>query len=47
LVLRPHLDDATEQRLEAEVKAELDDAVEFARSSPYPSPEEALEDVYA
>jgi TPP-dependent pyruvate/acetoin dehydrogenase alpha subunit len=33
--------------LEAEVKAELDDAVEFARSSPYPSPEEALEDVYA
>ena len=47
LVLRPHLDDATEERLEAEVKAELDDAVEFARSSPYPSPEEALEDVYA
>jgi TPP-dependent pyruvate/acetoin dehydrogenase alpha subunit len=47
LVLRPHLDDATEARLEAEVKAELDDAVEFARSSPYPSPEEALEDVYA
>ena len=47
LVLRHHLDDATEERLEAEVKAELDDAVEFARSSPYPSPEEALEDVYA
>ena len=47
LVLRPHLDDAAEERLEAEVKAELDDAVEFARSSPYPSPEEALEDVYA
>jgi TPP-dependent pyruvate/acetoin dehydrogenase alpha subunit len=46
-VLRPKLDDATEARLEAEVKAELDDAVEFARSSPYPSPEEALEDVYA
>jgi TPP-dependent pyruvate/acetoin dehydrogenase alpha subunit len=47
LVLRPRLDDGTEERLEAEVKAELDDAVEFARSSPFPSPEEALEDVYA
>jgi TPP-dependent pyruvate/acetoin dehydrogenase alpha subunit len=32
---------------EAGVKAELDDAVEFARVSPYPSPEEALDDVYA
>ena len=34
-------------RLEAEVKAELDEAVEFARSSPYPDPADALEHVYA
>ena len=31
----------TASALEAEVKAELDDAVEFARSSPFPTPEEA------
>jgi len=30
-----------------EMKAELDRAVEFAAKSPYPLPEEALEDVYA
>ena len=33
--------------LESEVRAELDDAVEFARSSPQPDPAEALEDIYA
>jgi TPP-dependent pyruvate/acetoin dehydrogenase alpha subunit len=38
--------DALEQA-EADVHAELDDAVEFARSSPYPDPRTALEDVYA
>ena len=30
-----------------EVKAELDAAIEFAKSSPFPKPEEALEDLYA
>jgi pyruvate dehydrogenase E1 component alpha subunit len=29
-----------------EVKAELDAAIEFAKSSPYPKPEDALEDLY-
>jgi pyruvate dehydrogenase E1 component alpha subunit len=41
------LGEATVAELEAEVKAELDDAVEFARSSPFPAPEEAFEGVYA
>jgi TPP-dependent pyruvate/acetoin dehydrogenase alpha subunit len=35
------------QRAEAEVAAELEDAVAFARSSPDPSPEDAFEGVYA
>jgi TPP-dependent pyruvate/acetoin dehydrogenase alpha subunit len=34
-------------RVAAEVESELEDAVEFARTSPDPSPEQALEDVYA
>jgi TPP-dependent pyruvate/acetoin dehydrogenase alpha subunit len=33
--------------IEAQVTAELDDAVEFARQSPMPRPEEALEDILA
>ena len=33
--------------LEEEVRAELDDAVEFARNSPLPDPSEAFKDVYA
>ncbi|MGE5623639.1 MAG: thiamine pyrophosphate-dependent dehydrogenase E1 component subunit alpha [Methanocella sp.] len=33
--------------LEAEVNAQLDEAVEYGKSSPLPAPEEALEDVYA
>jgi TPP-dependent pyruvate/acetoin dehydrogenase alpha subunit len=47
LVLGAHLDEATLEQLEAEVKAELDDAVEFARNSPFPEPDEALVGVYA
>jgi TPP-dependent pyruvate/acetoin dehydrogenase alpha subunit len=47
IVLAARLDEETVARLEAEVKAELDEAVEFARSSPYPDPESALEHVYA
>lgn len=40
-------DEAALAKLEDEVTAELDDAVEFARSSPDAAPELALEDVYA
>jgi TPP-dependent pyruvate/acetoin dehydrogenase alpha subunit len=47
IVLAARLDEETVARLEAEVKAELDEAVEFARSSPYPDPADALEHVYA
>ncbi len=35
------------QTIHAEVKAELDDALAFAEASPFPQPEEALEDLYA
>lgn len=33
--------------VEAEVEAVIDDAVEFARQSPYPAPEDAFEDIWA
>jgi len=46
-VLAPALGDPERDRLEADVKAALDDAVEFARSSPFPEPEDAFSDVYA
>jgi TPP-dependent pyruvate/acetoin dehydrogenase alpha subunit len=29
-----------------EVKAELDAAIEFAKSSPFPEPEDALQDLF-
>jgi pyruvate dehydrogenase E1 component alpha subunit len=35
------------QQIEKEVSTEIEQAVKFAMESPYPSPEEALEDVYA
>jgi TPP-dependent pyruvate/acetoin dehydrogenase alpha subunit len=47
LVAGAHLEQAALEQLEADVRAELDDAVEFARSSPLPDPSEALEGVYA
>ncbi len=40
---------ATQDDLDAECKAAqktVDEAIQFARSSPYPKPEEALEDVF-
>ena len=46
-VLAPALSDPERERLEADVKEELDDAVEFARSSPFPEPDDAFTDVYA
>lgn len=47
VVLAARLDEQDVARLEAEVKAELDEAVEFARNSPDPDPAAALEHVYA
>jgi pyruvate dehydrogenase E1 component alpha subunit len=35
------------QKIESDVKIEIEEAVRFALDSPYPAPEEALEDVYA
>jgi pyruvate dehydrogenase E1 component alpha subunit len=35
------------QQIEKEVSDEIEEAVKFAMQSPYPAPEEALEDVYA
>ncbi|MGB9672379.1 MAG: thiamine pyrophosphate-dependent dehydrogenase E1 component subunit alpha, partial [Candidatus Norongarragalinales archaeon] len=41
------LTEAEIQQIEREVSAEIEEAVKFAMESPYPEPEEALEDVYA
>lgn len=35
------------KQIETEVAAEIENAVKFAKESPYPAPEEALDDVYA
>jgi pyruvate dehydrogenase E1 component alpha subunit len=35
------------QQIEKEVSTEIEETVKFAKESPYPAPEEALEDVYA
>ena len=42
-----HLDDAAWEKLEADVKAEVEDAFQFAEESPDPDPEELYTDVYA
>jgi TPP-dependent pyruvate/acetoin dehydrogenase alpha subunit len=47
LVLGAKLDANIVEQIESDVRAELDDAVEFAGNSPFPDPAEALEDVYA
>jgi TPP-dependent pyruvate/acetoin dehydrogenase alpha subunit len=47
VLLEAQLPEAEVERAEEEVRAELDDAVEFARSSPFPDARAALEDVYA
>jgi pyruvate dehydrogenase E1 component alpha subunit len=41
------LNQEQDEKIRAEVKAAVDEAVKFAIESPYPKPEEALEDVYA
>lgn len=40
-------DEATLAAIDAEVAAEVDDALEFARQSPYPTIEDAFDDVFA
>jgi pyruvate dehydrogenase E1 component alpha subunit len=40
------LDDAEIREVEKEVSTEVEEAVKFALESPYPAPEQALEDVY-
>ena len=47
VVLGASLDEADREELEADVRAELDAAVEFARTSMFPEPDDALSDVYA
>jgi len=42
----PQLAGAARKVVWDEVKGELDAAIEFAKSSPYPKPEDALEDLY-
>jgi pyruvate dehydrogenase E1 component alpha subunit len=34
-------------KIDQEIAKEIDEAVKFAEESPFPDPEEALEDVYA
>jgi TPP-dependent pyruvate/acetoin dehydrogenase alpha subunit len=46
-VLGAALSESTLGQLEGEVREELDDAVEFARDSPFPDPADAFKDVYA
>jgi pyruvate dehydrogenase E1 component alpha subunit len=41
------LTEAESQQIEKETVAEIEEAVKFAIESPYPTPKEALEDVYA
>lgn len=47
LIARAVADDAELDALEAEIAAEVEDAVKFAESSPFPEPEVAFEDLYA
>lgn len=47
LVSAGRADEADLERIGGEVEREIDDAVEFARTSPDATPEQALEDIYA
>jgi len=47
LALEHALTETELQSVEKEAAAKIDDAVKFALESPYPAPDEALEDVYA
>ena len=35
------------EEVEAQMKAQIEEALEFARTSPYPEPEAIFEDMYA
>lgn len=47
LLQSENFSEADFQKIEENVAAEIEEAVRFAVESPYPAPEEALEDVYA
>jgi acetoin:2,6-dichlorophenolindophenol oxidoreductase subunit alpha len=47
MIEQKHSDSAALERIQAEVRAEMKAAVEFALAAPYPGPEEAEQDVYA
>lgn len=47
LVAEGQADRAALEKIQGEVKAEIDRAVEFALAAPYPNPDEVSEDVYA
>jgi TPP-dependent pyruvate/acetoin dehydrogenase alpha subunit len=47
IVMRERLDERVWREIDAEVEAALDEAVAFARESPRPEPEDALDFVYA
>lgn len=47
LVASGQADEAALEAIAGDVESELEDAVEFSRNSPDPTPEQALEDVYA
>ena len=47
LLKRGWLSEDEDERIKQRAKSEVEEAVRFARESPYPSPEEALEDVFA
>jgi pyruvate dehydrogenase E1 component alpha subunit len=47
LVANKHADAATLDNVHAELKSEMQKAVEFAIAAPYPSADKASEDVYA
>jgi TPP-dependent pyruvate/acetoin dehydrogenase alpha subunit len=47
LIARGWLDEQKYETLWSKARSEVDEAIRFARESPYPEPEEALEDVFA
>jgi pyruvate dehydrogenase E1 component alpha subunit len=47
LISKGILTEAKSKEIEQKKEKEIDDAVEFAKSSPSPKPEDALEDVFA
>ncbi len=46
LVKEKKITEKTEKTIEADVKASIEEAVQFAEESPLPLPEEALQDLF-